>query len=57
MLDDVFDKLDRHRVMALLKLVTNKADGQVFLTDTSVNRVPEILSELGKCDLNRATHE
>lgn len=48
MLDDVFDKLDRHRVMALLKLVTNKADGQVFLTDTSANRVPEILTELGK---------
>ena len=48
LLDDVFDKLDRHRVMALLNMVVDQEGGQVFITDTALDRVPDILKELGK---------
>ncbi len=49
LLDDIFDKLDKNRVMALLRLVTDEEQsGQVFITDTSLDRVPTILDELNK---------
>ncbi len=49
LLDDIFDKLDRNRVMALLSMVTDETQaGQVFITDTSLDRVPAILDELEK---------
>ena len=48
LLDDIFDKLDRSRVMSLLGLIISEEIGQVFISDTSLERVPEILKELGQ---------
>lgn len=46
LLDDIFDKLDTLRVNALLKLVTDNAFGQVFITDTDINKIPDLLQKM-----------
>ena len=43
LLDDIFDKLDDDRVGQLLKLVSGKEFGQIFITDTHPERVAELL--------------
>ncbi|MCF8460347.1 MAG: DNA replication and repair protein RecF [Flavobacteriales bacterium] len=45
LLDDIFDKLDDDRVGQLLKLVSQKAFGQIFITDTHPARVAELLKD------------
>ena len=45
LLDDIFDKLDKHRVKHLLQLLIDKEIGQVFITDTHENRVVDIIKE------------
>jgi DNA replication and repair protein RecF len=47
MLDDVFDKLDEHRVKQVLKKVSEPGFGQVFITDTGATRLKELLTGLG----------
>ncbi len=37
--DDIFDKLDSKRVEKLMDLVSNNEFGQVFITDTQLNRI------------------
>jgi len=44
LLDDVFDKLDNKRVEYLMKLVGGDEFGQVFITDTDVERVTRVLN-------------
>ena len=44
LLDDIFDKLDNDRVGYILKLIEKGDVGQTFITDTDVNKVPEILN-------------
>ena len=46
LLDDIFDKLDEHRVKRLMTLVSDDTFGQIFVTDTSKNRVEEIFSTI-----------
>ena len=46
LLDDIFDKLDACRVEQLLKLVIDEGFGQVFITDTHVDRIPSILKDI-----------
>ena len=43
LLDDIFDKLDRHRVSQLLALVLSSGFGQVFLSDTDPDRVTALI--------------
>jgi len=43
LLDDIFDKLDDDRVGQLLKLVSGKQFGQIFITDTHPERVAALL--------------
>lgn len=43
LLDDVFDKLDKHRVKQMLQLISNPDFGQVFITDTGENRIEKLL--------------
>ncbi len=43
LLDDIFDKLDDDRVGQLLKLVSGKSFGQIFITDTHPERVAGLL--------------
>ena len=47
LLDDIFDKLDETRVQRLMQLVTNPEFGQVFITDTGTQKLPQMLTEIG----------
>lgn len=44
LLDDIFDRLDRNRVRALLEHIVAEDYGQVFITDTHPTRVADILT-------------
>ncbi len=46
LLDDIFDKLDETRVGNLMKLVSEKKFGQIFITDTDAARVPLLFNDL-----------
>ncbi|HAN78286.1 MAG TPA: DNA replication and repair protein RecF [Bacteroidales bacterium] len=46
LLDDVFDKLDKERVKALIGMVSDNRFGQIFVSDTGEDRIRELLSEL-----------
>ncbi len=42
LLDDLFDKLDRHRLSQIAHLLQSRIQGQIFITDTSQARLEEI---------------
>jgi DNA replication and repair protein RecF len=42
MLDDIHDKLDEHRVKKLIELVSSENFGQIFITDTSKERIQKL---------------
>lgn len=46
LLDDIFEKLDQHRLSNLLQWVCVKNQGQVFLTDTHQDRIEESLIDI-----------
>jgi DNA replication and repair protein RecF len=46
LLDDIFDKLDDLRVQQVIKLVSENSFGQVFITDTSEERIRSIFDGL-----------
>ncbi len=46
LLDDLFDKLDNQRIASLLNLLNSDEFGQIFISDTDENRIPNILNEL-----------
>lgn len=46
LLDDLFDKLDRHRVAHLIELLTQEDFGQIILTDTNRTRVRETIGSM-----------
>ncbi|MBC7743570.1 MAG: DNA replication/repair protein RecF [Flavobacterium sp.] len=46
LLDDIFDKLDDHRTQKLMKMVSNKDFGQIFITDTSRTRIEHIFNKI-----------
>ncbi|MEO5985020.1 MAG: DNA replication and repair protein RecF [Ferruginibacter sp.] len=46
LLDDVFEKLDDHRMHNLLEYVCKENDGQVFITDTNRDRLHNVMKEL-----------
>jgi DNA replication and repair protein RecF len=43
LLDDIFDKFDSHRVNKIIDLVSKEDFGQIFITDTSFDRMKDIL--------------
>ncbi len=45
--DDIFDKLDDLRVKQLMKLVSGEKFGQIFVTDTSSERLKDVFSKIG----------
>lgn len=47
LLDDVFDKIDDRRVTHLMTLVSDNTFGQIFITDTSQERLSRILDGVG----------
>ncbi|MEM7035824.1 MAG: DNA replication and repair protein RecF [Bacteroidota bacterium] len=46
LLDDIFDKLDIHRLRAIAGILDTKVKGQVFITDTSLERTQTVFSEV-----------
>jgi len=48
LLDDIFDKLDDNRVEQLLHLVNDENFGQLFITDTHIERTEELINRTGQ---------
>lgn len=46
LLDDIFDKLDRHRVEQIVKVVSGDAFGQIFITDTNREHLDAIIKKM-----------
>lgn len=46
LLDDIFDKLDAHRVEQIVKLVSGDSFGQIFITDTNREHLDKILKKI-----------
>jgi DNA replication and repair protein RecF len=46
LLDDIFDKLDKNRVKALMSLVSEHHFGQVFVTDANKTRIEELFEDI-----------
>ena len=46
LLDDIFDKLDVHRITRLMELVSNETFGQIFITDTTDTHIREIFEKI-----------
>ena len=44
--DDVFDKLDHNRVEQIMKLVSDNNFGQIFVTDTDINRIHSVFKNI-----------
>lgn len=48
LLDDIFDKLDEHRVSHLIDLVNGEDFGQIFITDTHFDRTEKVIQKSNK---------
>ncbi len=48
LLDDVFEKLDENRMFQLLERVSSNKYGQVFITDTHIDRLQKQLTQTGE---------
>jgi len=46
LLDDIFDKLDSHRVEKIMKIVSMPTFGQIFVTDTNLAHFDEIIANV-----------
>ncbi len=46
LLDDIFDKLDRHRVEQIVKVVSGNDFGQIFITDTNREHLDSIIKKM-----------
>jgi DNA replication and repair protein RecF len=47
LIDDLFDKLDEHRVQRIIQLVSGEAFGQIFITDTHARHLDQLLQHIG----------
>jgi DNA replication and repair protein RecF len=47
LLDDFFDKIDEQRVANIMTWLSRNEVGQMFITDTSIDRMPRILADAG----------
>ncbi len=48
LLDDIFDKLDEHRVTQLIQLVDDAAFGQIFVSDTNQDRTEKVVKTISQ---------
>ena len=48
LLDDIYEKLDDSRISRLMELVSKHNFGQIFITDTHLERVQEIFERIGE---------
>ena len=45
MIDDIFDKLDFGRVNMLIALIAQENFGQIFITDTHLDRIESLIGD------------
>ena len=45
-LDDIFDKLDEHRVSHIITLVNDENFGQIFISDTHADRTESVVKKI-----------
>ncbi|MEO0898497.1 MAG: DNA replication/repair protein RecF [Bacteroidota bacterium] len=45
LLDDIFDKLDQHRLARIAGIMDEVIQGQIFITDTSLERMRQVFKE------------
>lgn len=48
LLDDIFDKLDEHRVAHIVELVATNELGQLFISDTHADRTEKVVKQTGQ---------
>ena len=46
LLDDIYDKLDEERISKLMEIVQEDLFGQVFISDTHIDRLPKLFDSL-----------
>lgn len=46
LLDDIFEKLDEHRLKVLLQMIVENEFGQIFITDSHLNRLQTLFNAL-----------
>ncbi|MES2559241.1 MAG: DNA replication and repair protein RecF [Bacteroidota bacterium] len=46
LLDDIFEKLDEHRLNTLLSMIAHGDFGQLFITDTHLQRLQEVFQQM-----------
>lgn len=46
LLDDIFEKLDEHRLNTLLSMIAHGDFGQLFITDTHLQRLQEVFNKM-----------
>ncbi len=46
LIDDLFDKLDKDRVFSIISFISKNDFGQIFITDTDLDRIKLIIKEL-----------
>ena len=46
LLDDIFDKFDPQRVQKIVHITSDENFGQIFITDTEIHRIKNILKEI-----------
>ena len=46
LLDDIFDKLDQHRVEQIVATVAGEQFGQIFITDTNREHLDSIIKKM-----------
>lgn len=51
LLDDIFEKLDEHRLNTLMKMISNKNFGQIFITDTHEIRLKNVFDHMNQVDV------
>ena len=48
LLDDIFDKLDEHRVKHIVGMITHEDIGQLFISDTHLDRTENVVKQNAK---------
>ena len=48
LLDDIFDKLDEHRLASIARILDREIEGQIFVTDTSQERMQAVFENSEK---------
>lgn len=51
LLDDIFEKLDEHRLNTLMTMISEKNFGQIFITDTHESRLKNVFDNMNQVDV------